>query len=95
MSLRYPIAVSGFATTFPAEGVESAGGAGFDAGVPLGTISHEPAALGAATWLPLHPASHSISTASKAAIGRSFKTRSLLEIQVNQAAMRSARPFSA
>ena len=48
-------------------------------GVPLATISHGPAAFGAAAWLPLHPARDSSSAASAAPIGKGvFNTRSVL-----------------
>jgi hypothetical protein len=72
MSLRYPVAISGRAAVFRAEGVDSEGVS--EVGVPLGTISHGPAAVGIAAWLPpLHPASPTTSAASKAPIERVFK----------------------
>ena len=62
------------------EGAEIEGAEGVLAtGVPLGTISHGPAAFVSAPWLALHPASHSTSAASKAAVRKgAFKTRSVL-----------------
>jgi hypothetical protein len=77
------------------DGAETAGADGVvGPDVPLATISHGPAAFGAATWLPLHPARDSTSAASAAPIGKGvFNTRSVLN--GNQAAIRSARAFSA
>jgi hypothetical protein len=92
MSLRYPVAISGFVAMFLDDGAETDGAVGPD--VPLATISHGPAAFGAATWFPLHPARESTSAASAAPIGKGvFNTRSVLN--GNQAAIRSARAFSA
>ncbi|AIH58312.1 hypothetical protein IU12_10720, partial [Mycobacterium tuberculosis] len=68
-----PVAISGLVARLRDEGTVAGGVLG--AGVPLGTISHGPAVLGAPAWKPPHPLSDSITAATKAPARNQTLTR--------------------